>query len=53
MVLLQREPPARLDDDALDLVTLAIVDGLITDRSAGRVRLDASDVENEGKRKRK
>ena len=29
VVLLQREPPARLDDDALDLMTVAIVDRLI------------------------
>ena len=29
MMLLQRQPPAGLDDDALDLVALAIVDRLI------------------------
>src|ERR1700710_101376 len=29
VMFLQREPPARLDDDALDLVTIAIVDRLI------------------------
>ena len=38
MVLLQRQPAARLHDDALDLVTIAIVDRLVT--APGPVHLD-------------